>query len=134
MDMPGTVSQTSDESFGLRVLKTFVEENFCVSEVFPCRETLRIRGRYHVFLTETFYLTILQNYAEGAFCVSIMFMHRRGKLRSSVGDFLSHTTEKLRGGTLLFCRKILVSKNFCLGVGYHVFLSKIFCLTVEKKS
>ena len=48
------------------------------------------------------------------------------------GKFLSHSAEKFRGGTFLFFRKFLVSKNVRdkRGGGYHDFPSKLFCLTV----
>ena len=52
--------------------------------------------------------------------------------------FLSHNSKKLRRGTFLFFRNILVSKN-CLdkrvgrGGEYQSFPSKKFCITVPKK-
>ena len=39
-------------------------------------------------------------------------MKEGGVSRFSVKIFLSHSTEKLRRGTFLFCTKFLVSKNF----------------------
>ena len=50
----GRVQQSSVESFSLRLLKTFVEELFCVSELLPYRKFLRIRGRYHFFCRRYF--------------------------------------------------------------------------------
>ena len=54
-------------------------------------------------------------------------MHKRGLSRFSVESFCL-SAEKFRRGTLLYFRKILVSKNVRdkRGGGYHDFLSKIF--------
>ena len=61
-------------------------------------------------------------------------MPKSRKSRFSIENLLSHSTEKLRRGTLLRFTKILVSKKFMdkRGGGYHDFLSKFFCLTVPK--
>ena len=61
-------------------------------------------------------------------------MQKRGVSRLFVQNFLSHSTEKLRRGTLLCSRKTLVSKNVRDKTGgeYHNFPSKFFCLTVPK--
>ena len=50
-------------------------------------------------------------------------------------NFLSHSAENFRRGTLLCFRKLLVPKNVRdkIGGGYHDFLSKLFCHTVLKK-
>ena len=55
-------------------------------------------------------------------------------LRFSVQIFLSHSTQKLRRGSLLCSRKILVSKNVRdkRGGEYHNFPSKLFCFSVPK--
>ena len=55
-------------------------------------------------------------------------------LRFSVQNFLSHSTEKLRRGSLLYSRKFLRSKTFRdkRGGEYHNFPSKLFCFTVPK--
>ena len=73
--------------------------------------------------------------------------------RFSVEIFMSHTAKNFRKGILLFLRKFLfqkvlwmknfvgipsmfqkigVMKNFMHNRGYHIFPSKIFCLTVPK--
>ena len=56
-------------------------------------------------------------------------------LRFSVQIFLSHSTEKLRRGSLLCSRKILRSKSVRdkRGGEYHNFPSKLLCFTVPKK-
>ena len=55
-------------------------------------------------------------------------------LRFSVQNFLSHSTEKLRRGSLLCSRKILRWKTVRdkRGGEYHNFPSKLFCFTVPK--
>ena len=52
----------------------------------------------------------------------------------SVDNFLSHSAEKFRGGSLQGFRKFSVSKNFRhnRGEGYYDSPLKIFCLTVPK--
>ena len=61
-------------------------------------------------------------------------MDKRGISRFSIENLWSHSTEKLRRGTLLCSRKILVSTNVRdkRGGEYHNFPSKFFCLTVPK--
>ena len=52
-------------------------------------------------------------------------------------DFLSHSTEKPRRGTLLSFRSIPERKELWIrklgGVDYHELPSEMFCLTVPKK-
>ena len=59
-----------------------------------------------------------------------------GVSKISVENFLSHSAEKCRRGTLLCFRKFLVLKNVRdkRGGGYHDFLSKLFCFTVPKNA
>ena len=63
-------------------------------------------------------------------------MPKRGISRFSIENFLSHSTEKLPGGTLLCFTKFLVSKKSMDkrggGAEYHDFPSKVFCLTLPK--
>ena len=75
------------------------------------------------------------------FCVSENFWYRKtlsirggGVSRFSVGNFLSHSAEKHRGGTLLCFRKFGASKKKLRIIGgYYDFASKIFSFTVPKK-
>ena len=55
-------------------------------------------------------------------------MPKRAISRFSIENLLSHSTEKLRRGTLLCFTKFLVSKKFKdkRGGGYHDFLSNFF--------
>ena len=57
-------------------------------------------------------------------------------IRIFVKIVLSHSTEKLRRGTLLCLTKFLVSEIFMdkRGREYHHFPSKLFCRTVPKLS
>ena len=58
---------------------------------------------------------------------------REGLSRLSVENLLSHSAEKLRRGTLLCFRNIVVSKtNRYKRGGYHNVLSKLLSLTVPK--
>ena len=62
----------------------------------------------------------------------------RGISRFSVENLLSHSTEKLRRGTILCFTKLLVSKNLMDKRGgggreYHDFLSKSFLSHSAKK-
>ena len=59
-------------------------------------------------------------------------MHKKGKSRLSVGNFLSHSTEKFRRVTLLFFEKILVSKIFMHGRGELLFCHFFLSHSAEK--
>ena len=62
-------------------------------------------------------------------------MPRRGILRFSIEDLLSHNTKKLRRRTLLSFTKFVVLKKFMDktgGGGYHGFQSKFFSHSAEK--
>ena len=53
--------------------------------------------------------------------------------RGLITIFMSHSAENFRKGIPLFLRNFFVSKSFMdERVGYHVFPSKIFGLTVPK--
>ena len=100
------------KNFSPRVPKKFVEEPFCVSEKFWYRNILWIRD----------------GGGEG------------GSITIFCQKFLSHSTKKIRRGTLLCFRKILVSKHYMDkrrgrgGREYHNFLSKIFLSQCQKNS
>ena len=62
-------------------------------------------------------------------------MNKRGISRFFVGNFMSHSTEKLHRGNLLCLNISLVSKSVRDKIregGYHDFPSELFCLTVPK--
>ena len=61
-------------------------------------------------------------------------MHKRGMPRFSVENFSSHSTGKLRRGTILCFRNFLVSKKLMdkRGGDCQDFLSEILCRTVPK--
>ena len=97
--------------------------------------------QYHDFSFKIFCLTVPKNFVGEHFGVSENFGYRKilciregGVSRFSVENFLSHSTEKFRWGTLRFIRKFRVSKNFNASErgGYHVCPSKTFCHTVPK--
>ena len=65
---------------------------------------------------------------------------KRGITRVSIESLLSHTTEKLRTGTLLCFTKFLIPKISINneegeeeGGSITIFFKKFFCLTVPKK-
>ena len=65
-------------------------------------------------------------------------MPKRGKSRISIENLLSHSTEKLRRGTLLCSTKLLVSKKLMDKRGgggreYHDFQSKSFLFHSAEK-
>ena len=102
-------------------------------------------GGYHDFLSKLFCLTVPKNFVGEPFSVSSIsgsknFMLQRVMSRFSVENFLSHSTETFRRGTLFCC----VSENFWWrkskkfmdkrGGGVSRFPSKNFRLTVPKNA
>ena len=119
-----------------------VFKEFLQTSIPPLISVVYAKG-YHDFPLENFRLTVPKNFAEEPVCVSENFgyrknfMPKRGISRFSIENLLSHSTEKLRRGTLLCFTKILVSKKFMDKRGggeYQDFPSKIFCLTLPKIS
>ena len=116
-----------------------VFKEFLQTSIPPLISVLYAKG-YHDFPLNNFRLTVPKKFVEERVCfrkfrVSKNFMPQRGISRFSIENLLSHSTEKLRRGTLLCFTKILVSKKFMDKRGggeYHDFLSKLFCLTVPK--
>ena len=119
--------------------KNFEEETFCVSECFACRKILCIRWAYHDFVSDIFCLAVPKKIVEET-CVSESFGCRRSLcISAGYHDFLSeyfpsHSTKKFRRGTLFCFGKIPLSKNLRdkRRGWYHIFLSKLFYLTVPK--
>ena len=126
--------------FCLTVPENFAGEHFGVSENFVYRIFLCIREKgYRVSPSKTFCHTVPKNFVGEHFGVSENFGYRKyiwiseGGITFSVKNFLSHSTEKFRCGTLRCFRKFRVSQNFMhQRGGYHVSPSKIFCHTVPK--
>ena len=105
-------------SFCLTVPKYFIGEHFGVSENFFYRKFSCIRGGASWFCRNFLsHRTETESFVKEPFCFPEVFWYRknlwiRGAIsRFSVENLLSHSTKKLRGGTLLCSRKILVSKN-----------------------
>ena len=72
------------------------------------------------------------------FRVSKNIMPMKRISRFSIENLLSQSTESFRRGTILCFRKFRVSKRLMdkrggVGREYHIYLPKIFCLTVPKK-
>ena len=76
--------------------------------------------------------------SRGKHCVSQNFSYRKMLgIREGAGitifpQFLSHSTESFRTGTLVYFRKFRVSKNFMLERVMSRFSVELFCLAVPK--
>ena len=131
--------------FCLTVLKNFVEEPLCVSQIFWYRKNLWIGGwgeggSITTSCQRIFCLTVFEKSPTGTllcftkFLVTKKFMDKREGGGREYHDFLSksflsHSFEKFRRGTLLCLRNFLVSKKFRdkRGGGHHDFpLKKCF--------
>ena len=112
------ISRFSVVNFSSHTAKKFYREPFNVSENLGYRKILCMKGRYHQFPSKIFSLTVPKYFVKEPFCVQKVsgtektMDERWGVSRFSIGNFLSHSAEKLRGGTFLCFRKFLVSKNF----------------------
>ena len=115
--MWGRVTQTSVESFSLRVLKTSVEEPFCVSDLFPYRKKFTHTREISGFSVGTMLSHSPLDFHRGTLLrfrkspASRIFMHSRG-----YHVFLSQ----------IFCLAVAkgtVEKPFCM--------SKKFCYRKE---
>ena len=105
------------------------------SENFFHRKFLWIGRGYHDFLWNFFCLRVPKKFPKS----TLLFQKTSGlkKLHrivyhDFVENWFSHSSEKIRRGTLLFSEIFLYRKSFWIGGGYHDFLSKLFCLTVPK--
>ena len=99
--------------------------------------------KFNEFPSEIFCSTVPIKFVGGTLQCFINFRNRitlciNGVCLEFLWKFLSHNSKKLRRGTFLFFRNILVSKK-CLdkrvgrgGGEYHNFPSETFCLTVPK--
>ena len=84
------------------------------------------RKGYHEFSFKSFCPTVPKNFVGGTirckenFGYRKVFLHEKEISRFSVEVFLSHSTEKFRGGTILqYFRKLRVSKIFIHRRGGH---------------
>ena len=96
------------------------------------------------FSVKSFLSHITKTFRGTIQCFTIFGYQKNLCLRSDFHDFLqknlfSHSTEKLRRGTIVCSINCLVSKKFLderggggRGREYHDFLSRFFCLTVPK--
>ena len=93
-----------------------VFKEFLPTSIPPLISVLYAKG-YHCFPSKNFRFTVPKNFAEEPVCFrkfrsSKNFMPKRGISRFSIENLLSHSTEKLRRGTLLCFTKFLVPKKF----------------------
>ena len=123
--------------------KAFVGEPFWSVTSFGYRKTLCLRGFSRDLLTKYFSLVVPKNIVGETFCVPPNFWYRKtfsiteggwqgGSFTNLFKNFFSDSAEKLGRGTLLCFRKFLVSEKVKdkRGGKYHVFPSKLYCLTV----
>ena len=117
------------------VPKNFVGEHISASGNFGYRKILCIRKGYQL---KFFCLTVPKKFVGEPFCVSKKFWYVKFSCIGGRGasrfcrNFLSHSAEKHRGGTILCFRKFGVWENFMHERGYRDFLLKFFSLTVPK--
>ena len=98
---------------------------------------LCFRGLCHHFLSKIFCLTVPKNFVVEPFSVSLIsaiekFYASEGYVTIFCRKFLSHSAEKFRSGTFQCVPNFGYRKNFCFRGLCHVFLSKLFCLTLPK--
>ena len=118
MDKRGEYQDFPSKTFCPTVPKISVGEPFCVSQNFWYRKNLWIRGggggrEYHDFLSKILCLTLPKNIVGEHFSVSLFsgiqkFYASEGYVTIFRRNFLTHSTETFRRGTLLCC----VSENF----------------------
>ena len=146
-----------DKFFASEVKSRFSVENFlshtaekvrrgtlpCFTEFLASKRFLEKRwlGEYQEFPSKSFCLTLPKKFVGEPISVPLYlgidkFFASEVKSRFSVENFLSHTAEKVRRGTLLCFTEFLATKTFLekrwLGE-YQEFPSKCFCLTLPKK-
>ena len=127
--------------FCLTMPKVSVGESFTVALISGTgKVSIRKGSEYQDFPSEIFCLTVWKKFVGEPFCVSLLSAIEKIWIRGGGSFavfrrkfFVSHT-EKLRRGTLLCSRKILVSKNFRdkRRGEYHKFPSKVFCFILPK--
>ena len=99
-----------------------------------------LRGGIKIFRRKFFCLTLPRNFVGEPFSVSLVsdietVWIRGGVSSNSVENFLSHSAESFRRGTLYCFTVFGYGKSLDRrGGGYHDFPSKIFCRTVPKIS
>ena len=126
-DKRGGVSRFSVENFLSHSAKNFRRGTLQCFINFGYRKILCLRGEHHDFLWKICCLTVPKSFVGELFCVSQNFWYRKnfwirggggeegeegGVSRFSVKNFLSHSAEKVRRGTLLCFTKFMVSKKF----------------------
>ena len=134
--------------FSVEIFSSHGAEKFCRGTLLCFTDFLASKtfmekkgGEYREFPSKGFCLTLPKNFVGEPISVSLYlgidkFFASEVKSRFSVENFLSHTAEKVRRGTLLCFTEFLASKTFLekrwLGE-YQEFPSKCFCLILPKK-
>ena len=106
----GQVSRFPPKTFCLTMLNNFVGEPFRVSLIWGIEKFYASEGYVTIFdfLSNFFCLKVPKNFVGDSFSVSLTsgiekFYASEVMLRFSVENFLSHSTEKFRRGTLQCC-------------------------------
>ena len=104
------------------------------SEIFFYPKFLWLGGGYHDFLSKLFLSHSTEKIPRGPFFQKKSGIKKLHKMvyHEFVENWFSHSTENFRRGTLLFSEKFFYRKFLWIGMGYHDFLWKFFCLTVPK--
>ena len=103
-------------------------------ELFVYRTILWLGGGDHDFLSKLFCLTVPKKLVGDPFFQKIsgpIKLHKK-LYHDFVENWFSHSTEIFRSGTVQFWGIFFYRKFLWLGGGDHDFLSKLFCLTVQK--
>ena len=119
----------------LTVPENFVKEQYCVSENFWYRKILCRRGGITT-LCGKFFVSEYRKFRRGILVFQkncgIKKLHKM-VYHGFVGNGFSHSTEKVRRGSLHFSGNFFYRKSLSVWGGYHDLLPKLFCLTVPKK-
>ena len=136
MQVGGGVSQFSPEIFLSHSAKKIRTETLrCFRKFRVSNNFMDKRGEWVSRVpVETFFLKVQKHFVEEPFCVSEKFWYPKmlgiGEevARSSVDNFLSHSTETFRRGTLLCFGNFPISKTFMdkKGAGITIFCRTFF--------
>ena len=97
------------------------------------------KSGYNFFLSKIFCFTLPKIFVTESYCSCENFSFRKVSTDEKGGmiffrrETLALQSRKISWASRQYFRKTAVSEIFMYNRGYHVFLSKIFCLTVPKK-
>ena len=122
--------------------KTSVGESFTVAIISGIEKFwIRGGGSIKIFRGKIFCLTVPKVSVGGSFTVALIsgiekfWIREGGVSRFSVENFLSHSAEIFRRGSLYCCNNFRYRKKLDkTGGSFKIFRGKIFCLTVPRDS